>query len=140
MPGDWKGHDDGRNDAEFDVAHYVSRRPRPRFLPSLLSDSYRIAYMTAYRQSYDRALRRQERDISQELAARSKLIGGDQVPRDRVLERGWRDGFNGKDTVPKGYAHEEVEAYERGHRLGKQHRDFELANQLRQRSRHQHSR
>jgi hypothetical protein len=96
--------------------------------------------MAAYRQAYESALRRFEQEIASELAARSKLISGEQVPRDRVFERGWRDGFDNKDTLPEGYMHTEVEAYERGHLMGKQHREAELAQQLRGRNQHQHLR
>lgn len=140
MNASWQGHHDARGDAEFDVSHEIPRRPRPRFFPSILSKQYRVAYMSAYRRAYESALRRFEQEIASELAARSKLISGDQVPRDRVFERGWRDGFDNRDTLPDGYEHTEVAAYERGHRIGKQHREAELAHQLQNRNRHQNLR
>lgn len=140
MSADINGSDDGRRDAEFDTGHDFARRPRPRFLSSLLSDRYRLAYMAAYKQHYDYWLRRKEEDISRELAQNSKLISGEQVPKDQVYERGWRDGFDGKDTPPKGLSHDEIKTYERGHRMGRQHREYELADQLRKRNRQQHHR
>jgi len=140
MSADNNGSSDGRRDAAFDTGHDFPRRPRPRILPSLLSDRYRLAYMASYKQHYDFRLRRKEEQIGRELAQNSKLISGDQVPRDQVYERGWRDGFDGKDTPPKEMSHEEVRTYERGHRMGRQHREYELANQLRQQSRHKHHR
>ncbi|RUS63674.1 hypothetical protein EGN72_03255 [Pseudorhodobacter sp. E13] len=136
MSASWDGHHDARNDAEFDVAFDLPRQPRPRFLKSLMSTQYRVAYMAAYRQTYNHALRRHEDGIAYELSCRSKLIPGEQVPRGRVFERGWRDGFDGKDSIPDGYSHTEVETYERGHSVGKQYRELELTQQSRQRSRH----
>jgi len=138
MNADSNGSDDGRRDAKFDTAHDLPRKPRPRFLPSLLSDRYRLAYMASYKRHYDFWLRRREDKIGRELGQNSKLISGDQVPRDQVFERGWRDGFDGKDTPPKEMSHEEVRTYERGHRMGRQHREHELAHHLRQKSRHKH--
>ncbi len=140
MSSSWKGSDDGRQDGDFDASQGLPRKPRPRFLSSLLSDHYRKAYMSAYRQAYDRECRQRESHISNELAQHSKLISGDQVPRDQVFERGWRDGFDGKDTPPDSYSHDEIKTYERGHRNGRQHREWDLANRLRERNRHQHSR
>lgn len=126
---------DGRRDAEFDLEHRFARRPRPGFFACLLSDRYRQTYIAAYHQTFDIGLRHREEDISRELAQNSKLISGDQVPRDQVFERGWRDGYDGQDTPPKGYSHEEVKTYERGHRSGTQHREWDLANRLRQQGR-----
>ena len=100
MSGDRQGSQDGRRDAEFDTGHDFPRKPRPRFLRSLLSDRYRLAYMASYKQHYDFWLRRKEDDISQELAQNSKLISGDQVPKDQVYERGWRDGFGRRYLDP----------------------------------------
>ncbi len=140
MSAELNGEDDGRRDAEFDVGHDIKRRPRPRFLPSLISDRYRLAYMASYRRHYDCWLRRKEEEFSRELAQNSKLISGEQVPKDQVYERGWRDGFDGKDTPPKGLSHDEIRTFERGHRMGRLHREHELADQLRQRNRHQHHR
>jgi len=138
MSADFDGSSEGRRDAEFDTGHDFPRKPRPRFLSSLLSDRYRLAYMASYKRHYDLLLRRKEDDISRELAQNSKLISGEQVPRDQVYERGWRDGFDGQDTPPKELAHEEIKTYERGHRMGQQHRAYELADQLRKQSRRQH--
>jgi len=45
------GREDGRRDAEFDGGHGLPCRPRPRFLPSLISDRYRRAYMASYNQT-----------------------------------------------------------------------------------------
>lgn len=132
------GSSDGRRDAEFDTGHDFPRKPRPRLLSSLLSDRYRLAYMAAYRHHYNIRMRHKEEQISRELAQNSKLILGVQVPRNQVYERGWRDGFDGKDTPPKEFSHEEIKTYERGHRMGRQHREHELDTQLRQESRHQH--
>ncbi|SUZ33988.1 hypothetical protein ROE7235_03769 [Roseibaca ekhonensis] len=140
MSADYDGRSDGRRDAEFDTGHDFPRKPRPRFLPSLLSDRYRLAYMASYKRHYDFWLRNKEGEISRELAQNSKLISGEQVPRDQVYERGWRDGFDGKDTPPKELAHEEIRTYERGHRMGRQHREYELADQLRKQSQRQHHR
>ncbi len=140
MSSSWKGSDDGRVDGEFDAMHGTARKPRPRFVSSLLSDRYRHAYMAAYRAAYDRGIRESERKLANDLAERSRLISGEQVPRDQVFERGWRDGFDGKDTPPKGLSYDEVKTYERGHRQGRQHREWDLANQLREKNRHQHSR
>ena len=140
MSAEGNGSDDGRRDAEFDGGHGLPCRPRPRLLPSLVSDRYRLAYMASYKQTYDYWLRQMEQEAARELAQNSKLIAGENVPRDQVFERGWRDGFDGKDTPPKGYSHDEIKTYERGHRSGQQHREWDLANRLRQRSRHQHSR
>lgn len=137
MSAERQGSDDGRRDAEFDTGHDFSRRPRPRFLPSLLSDQYRLAYMAAYKQHFDNWSRLKEEELARELASNSKLISGDQVPKDHVFERGWRDGFDGKDTPPKDFSHDDIRTYERGHRMGRQHREQELAYQLRQRNRHQ---
>lgn len=134
------GSAQGRRDAVFDTAHDFPRRPRPRFLPSLLSDRYRLAYMAAYKTHYDFQLQRNEEKIASELAQNSKLISGEQVPRDQVYERGWRDGFDGKDTPPKEFSHDEIKTYERGHRMGRQHREYALADQLREQTRHQISR
>lgn len=92
MSSSWKGGSDGRDDGEFDAMHGAVRRPRPRFISSLLSDRYRHAYMAAYRDAYDRWIRGSERHLANDLEKRSKLISGEQVPRDQVFERGWRDG------------------------------------------------
>lgn len=140
MSAETEGSEAGRRDAEFDTGHDFPRRPRPRFMPSLLSDRYRLAYMASYKQHYDCWTRYKEDEISRELAKNSKLISGEQVPRDQVYERGWRDGFDGKDTPPKEFSHDEVKTYERGHRMGRQHREYALADQLRKQSRHQISR
>jgi len=68
------------------------------------------------------------------------LTSGENVPRDQVFERGWHDGYEGKYTPPKGYSHEELKTYERGHRSGQQHREWDLAKRLRQKTQHQHVR
>ncbi len=140
MSSSWKGRDDGRRDGEFDASYGITRRPRPRFVSALLSDRYRHAYMAAYRRSYDDWCRRNEDQIAMELAGRSKLISGEQVPRDQVFERGWRDGFDGKDTPPEGLNYDDVKTYERGHGKGRQHREWDLAHKLREKNRHQLSR
>lgn len=140
MSADRDGSNDGRRDAEFDVRHEAACRPRPQFLRSLLSDRYRRAYMNAYKYHHDLQMRSKERTIAKELAENSKMISGEQVPRDQVYERGWRDGFDGKDTPPKEFSHDEIKTYERGHRMGRQHREYALADQLRKQTRHQISR
>lgn len=132
MSAEHQGSEDGRRDAEFDAGHDFSSRPRPRFLPSLLSDRYRLAYMAAYKQHFEFWRRRNEEELARELANNSKLISGDQVPKDQVFERGWRDGFDGKDTPPKEFSHDDIKTYERGHRMGSQQREYDLANRLRQ--------
>lgn len=132
MSAEHQGSEDGRRDAEFDVGHDFSSRPRPRFLPSLLSDRYRLAYMASYKQHFENWRRLKEQELARELAENSKLISGDQVPKDQVFERGWRDGFDGKDTPPKDLSHDAIKTYERGHRMGAQQREYDLANRLRQ--------
>ena len=114
----WKGKEDGHRDGEFDASNGLDRKPRPRFMSSLVSDGYREAYMRAYRYAYDQCIRSWETEVAQQLAQNSKLISGEQVPRDQVYERGWRDGFSGKDTPPGDYRHDEIRIYERGHRKG----------------------
>lgn len=140
MSAECQGRDDGRCDAKFDAEHELSSRPRPRLLPSLLSDRYRRAYMTSYKHHFDTRRRRKEEDLSRELAANSKLFPGDQVPKDQVFERGWRDGFDGKDTPPKEFSHNDIRTYERGHRMGRQHREYEISDKLRKENRQQHHR
>lgn len=135
MSADCRGREDGGHDAELHCANNLPRKPTPKLIPSLLSDRYRLAYMSSYNQVYDYWQRQNERAIEQELAKHSKLISGDQVPRDQVFERGWRDGYDGKDTLPKGLSHDEIRTYERGHRSGNQHREWDLATRLRQQPR-----
>ncbi|WP_306046588.1 hypothetical protein [Nioella sp. MMSF_3534] len=135
MSADRRGQRDGRRDAELHCANNLPRRPNPKLVASLLSDRYRLAYMTTYNRVYDYRQKRNERAIDRELAQNSKLITGEQVPRDKMFERGWRDGYDGKDTPPKGLSHDEVKTYERGHRSGNQHREWDLARRLRQQTR-----
>ena len=102
---------------------------------SVISDRYQQVYLSSYNRTYDCWQRQKEDEIARELAQNSKLITGEQVPRDQVFERGWRDGYDGKDTPPKGLSHDEVKTYERGHRSGNQHREWDLAQRLRQQTR-----
>lgn len=140
MSASWFAYDHGRRDADFDARNGDTPNPRPRFLHSLLSVAYRDAYLRAYHHAYDLFVRRLERQTAQDLAQNSKLIAGEQVPRNKVFERGWRDGFDGKDTIPDGFTHAEVKVYERGHHLGKQYCESELRRQSRTKTRHQHCR
>ena len=130
-----RAREDGSRDAEFDAGNDFPRKPRPRLLSSLLSDRYQQVYLSSYNRTYDCWQRQKEDEIARELAQNSKLITGEQVPRDQVFERGWRDGYDGKDTLPKGLTHDEVKTYERGHRSGNQHREWDLARRLRQQTR-----
>lgn len=128
-----KGHRDGMNDAQLNRA----RRPRPRLHLALLSDTYRDAYLVAYKIAYDQTLRGVENQRTLELAETARLASGSTVPKDQRFDQGWRDGFDGKDTPPKGLTYEELRTYERGHRLGAQQKEYDRANQLRQNARHQ---
>ena len=128
-----KGERDGRADAEL----LRPRRPRPSLLLALLSNGYRDAYLVAYKNAYDRMERRFESQRSNELKQSARLIDGARLPANHSFDRGWRDGFDGKDTPPERLSYDDLRAYERGHRLGAQQRDYERSNQLRQSARHQ---
>ncbi|MBV1864888.1 MAG: hypothetical protein KUG74_10685 [Rhodobacteraceae bacterium] len=136
---EWRGREQGRADGQADARLNRPRRPRPNLLTAVLSNSYRDEYLIAYKDHYDGQRLQEEREQAHELAQKSNLIAGNAVPKDQMFERGWREGFAGKDTPPKGLSHDQIKTYERGHRLGSQHREYEMANQLRQKSRHQHS-
>lgn len=140
MSGESRGYHDGRQDAEHDALQDLPPRPRPRFLPSLISDGYQREYAMAYKKTYEAQRRYRERRLAEELAQASKLIAGSQVPKDRAFEQGWRDGFDGKDRPPSGLTHDDLRAYERGHRHGSQTREFELKQRLRRQPRRQHQR
>lgn len=68
MSAEWKGRTHGRQDAEIDSANDLPRNPRPRLMPSLLSDHYRQGYMGSYHRTYECWQRQKEDEIARELA------------------------------------------------------------------------
>lgn len=132
-----RGREQGQRDGINDAQLHRPRKPRPSLRLALISDGYRDAYLVSYKQAYDHMERRQENLRANELRQDGRLLQGSQVPTNHRFDQGWRDGFDGKDTPPDGLSYDDLRAYERGHRLGAQQRDYQRSNQLRQSTRHQ---
>lgn len=135
---EWKAREQGRADGQADAMLNRPRRPRPDLFRALISNQYRDTYLIEYKCQYDYQRREEEAAQARDLIEKSHLIAGESVPDDRIFERGWRDGFDGKDTPPKGLSHDQIKTFERGHRIGRQQREYKMAEELRQRSQNQH--
>ena len=123
---------EGKTDGQADASLGRPRKPRPSLTLSLISKRYRDAYLVHYKRAYEHQQRIEERAQAEQLAKTARLLSAQELPKDKRFEQGWRDGFSGKDTPPAQITHEELRAYERGHRLGARHRDYERAKELRE--------
>ena len=133
-----KGRDQGRADGRADAALNLVKRPRPDLALAVMFAGYGDAYLKTYGAAYGAQRRVEEQQKSNQLVRKvPKPQMAKSTPRDRIFERGWKDGYDGKEKPTWRLSENDKAIYQRGYMIGQRHRDYERAEQLRQSTRHQ---
>lgn len=136
-----RGRKDGERDGRLDAKESYARDSRPNFSLALAFNGYRDSYLTAYRDAYNRQswinskLTDQKELAKQEAHKISKETKIPPALQKSEFERGWADGFNGKEAEPsspnqikdgKGAD----QHYLHGYKIGSRDRDYARAREL----------
>lgn len=139
-----RGRKEGERDGRLDGKDKFARDPRPRLQLALISNGYWHAYLLAYDQAYKRQqwinerLEDQKQLSKQEAQKVSKEAKTPAELQKSEFERGWGDGYHGREVAPsspnqikdsKGADHH----YLRGYKIGNRDRDYARAKELRAR-------
>jgi len=136
-----KGERDGRSDAMAGKRY----RLRPDWKLSIISARYLESYSAAYSKGFHdakRTLTQQElyearRSHDNNLVLTGAIAGSPSKP----FDKGWNDGFSGGcNSVSKFQQENEIDAYNRGYKLGARDRDFARAKALREKKTRGHDR
>ncbi len=133
-----KGRDQGLADGRADGALNLPKRPRPDLALAIMFAGYRDTYLKNYGPAYVAQRQIEERLVSEQLKAKPiRSTVQKTTLRDRMFERGWKDGFNGKEAATWRMSEADKMRYQRGHAIGQRHREYDRAEQLRKSHRHQ---
>lgn len=136
-----RGRKDGERDGWLDAKESYARDPRPNLGLALAFNGYRDSYLGAYRGSYNRQLwinskltdqKELAKQEAHKISKETKILPALQKSE---FERGWADGYNGReaDLISPHQTKDTKRAdqfYLRGYKLGVKDRDYARARDL----------